>query len=357
MAYIGVDLHKDRFTAKFKTNINKDNLESYYLNPDGIRKFKGNLKKDDYVFLEASTPTFAFSDLIKRCVKETIVVDPFQFKVIVDSGKKTDKVDAGTLAKMGKYHVETGKDFLPEVCIPDKKIRKLRSLFTTYQLINREITMVKNRIYSIFRQNLKPYTKRYIFGKLMHDLESCDLDEEYKIQVKVLFEILDTIEKKKEEIKRKILIEGKSFMRDIDLLVSIKGISVFIALGLISDYDTINRFKNAKKFARYLRSTPKTETSNKRVKNGKTQKSGRKLSFSFMLQGMNHFVIENHHLAKFYFKIKKTKGGGKARTALIRKMLVTIYHMLKKREYYWFMDRELHNRKMKEYKEFLEKNH
>lgn len=356
MAYIGVDLHTDKFTAMFKDNKKRENLETYHINPNGIRKFKSELNENDYIFLEASTPTFSFTDLIEDKVKKAIVVDPFQFKAIANSGKKTDKVDAGTLARMGKYHIESGENFLPEVYKPEESIRKLRSLFTTYQIINKQITMVKNRIHSIFKQNLKPYSKGHIFNEIMVGHKPIDLDEEYKLQVEVLFDVLAKLEEKKSEIKKKILLTGEHFIEDTDILVSISGISVFLAIALISDYATISRFKNAKKFSKYLRSTPRTELSNQRVKNGKTQKNGRKLSFVFMLQGIPHFITENPGTAKSYMKLKRFKGAGKARTALIRKMFVAIFYMLRDRRYYRFMNKELHDKKMREYRKLLDEN-
>ena len=356
MAYIGVDLHSDKFTAAFRDKMNKDNLKSYYLDEYEIDNFKKSLKKDDYIFLEASTPTFAFTDLLKDTVKKTIVIDPFKFRAIADSRKKTDKIDARQLARMGKYHVEGDKKFLPEVYVVEKRIRKLRSLFTTYRLLNKEITMIKNRIHSLFKQNLKPYSKKHIFDEIMTGLKPIDLDEEYKIQVEVLFDVLSKIEEKKSGIKEKILLTGEPFLADIDILVSISGISVFVALGLISDYATVERFQNAKQFSKYLRSTPKSEESNKKVKTGKTQKNGRKLSIELMLQSINHFRRESLFIDKFYWRLKQGKGGCKARIAVARKMFVTIYFMLREREYYRHMNKKLHDKKMRQYKRFLAKN-
>lgn len=356
MAYIGIDLHTNRFTAKFKGKGDGDYLRSYYMDKDGVKKFIRELKKDDYVFMEASTPTFTFSDLIRDKVKETIVLDPFQFKAIANSRKKTDKIDAGTLARMGKYHVESGEDFLPEVYIPEEIIRKLRSLFTTYNLIKKQITQTKNRIYSIFKQNLKPYTRKYIFEEPRYNLDKEEIDEEYKIQIEILLEVLDKLEEEKDRIKKEILLLGEPFMEDIDILVSISGISVFTALGLISDYATIDRFQNPKQFSKYLRSTPKSEISNRKVKTGKTQKSGRKLSLNLMLQSMNHFRRESPYINGFYIRLKKGKGACRARMAVIRKMLVIIFFMLQRKEYYRYMNRILHDRKMREYRRFLEKS-
>ncbi len=42
----------------------------------------------------------------------------------------------------------------------------------------------------------------------------------------------------------------------IRLLTSIKGISVFTAIGIMSDVVDINRFPSTKKFSSYLRSAP-----------------------------------------------------------------------------------------------------
>lgn len=357
MAYIGIDLHSNRFTAHFIGADNKGETASYLID-DQLRytqRFLDELSPDDWVFIEASTNTFAFSDVIKDRVKRVVVVDPYQFRQDVDRGKKTDKIDAKKLAKEGKYHVETGEDFLPEVYIVDEKIRKLRSLFTTYMLVSKEIIMVRNRIYSLFKENLKPFTRQQIFGSLRHNLDASGLAEEYKLQVRVLFEILEHLIAKREEIKRSIFVLGEHFMEDIDILVSISGVSVFIALAIIADYGTIDRFAKAKQFSRYLRSTPRSEVSNERRKDGKIHKNGRKLAIKMLLQGLHHSIRENTCMRKFFNRLKKGKGKCKARIAITRKLFVIMFFLLKKRVYYKQMNQALHDRKMKEYKRFLEK--
>jgi len=190
----------------------------------------------------------------------------------------------------------------------------------------------------------------------MTGLKPIDLDEEYKIHVEILFDILSKLQEKKAEIKEKILLTGEPFIPDIDILVSIGGISVFGALGLISDYATVKRFKKAKQFCKYLRSTPKTEESNKKTKNGKTQKNGRKQSMELMLQSIGHFKRKSPFINEFYWRLRKGKGACKARTAVVRKILTAMYYMLREREYYGYMNKKLHDRKMREYKRFLEKN-
>jgi transposase len=352
MNYIGVDLHKNRFTVAYRSN-KEVKVVTYHLRE--MDKFISTLQKDDYVFIEATANTFAFCDRIKDYVKEVIVIDPFQFRVICDSGKKTDRIDARKLAKMGQYHIESGRDFLPEVYIPEEGIRRLRSLFTTYTLISKELTMTKNRIYSLCVEELE-IVDGYTIDELKEEYEGLNLSEGHKMQIRVLFRVIETLEEEKEEVKREILLAGEPYKDDVDILVSISGVSVFIALGLIADYGDVKRFKNGKAFSKYLRSVPRSEVSNEKVWNGKTYKSGRKLSINLILQGMNHFVKDDSPVAKSYNRIKKSKGACKARVASVRKIFVIIYYMLINREYYRYMNKKLHDRKMRDYENFLKRN-
>ena len=136
-------------------------------------------------------------------------------------------------------------------------------------------------------------------------------------------------------------------------MTSIDGISVFIAIGLISDYVTIERFKNAKQFTSYLRSVPKVDGSNRRIYIGKTKKDGRRLTMSLLIQSLYHVLKKESFLKDFYIKKQYGKSKGKVRMAVVRKLLVAIYYMLREKKYYRYMDENNHNRKMKEYERFL----
>ncbi len=123
-------------------------------------------------------------------------------------GKKTDKIDAKKLEKAGRNHIETGRDFLPIVYIPDKEIRKFRSLFSIYNLLLKEINITRNRIHSLFRQNLSKWRGREEEEELEKDLERSGMEEEYKVQARRFFEVLKVLMKEKEETKKEILIIG-----------------------------------------------------------------------------------------------------------------------------------------------------
>ncbi len=329
---------------------------TFPINEDSLKRFYTKLSGQDYVSIEASTNTFSFYNLIKNKVKDALVVNPLQFQIIHNSGKKTDKIDAFKLSRMLKYHVESDNDFLPTVYVPEENVRKLRALFTTYKLYKKQITSVKNRVHSILKQNLKPYNKKYIFSPdKRNEILNLDIAEEYKIQIKMLYESVEHLEKKAEEIKKEILYAGRKYKKEIEILTSVHGISPFVAIALISDYAQIDRFKNGKHFSSYLRSAPKVDSSNDTTHIGKTNRQGRKLSISLLLQSLTHFRKINPNIESFYENKIKGKSKGKVRMAIVRKMFVSIYYMLRDREYYRYRNIKTHQNKMSIYEKFIKK--
>ena len=84
---------------------------------------------------------------------------------------------------------------------------------------------------------------------------------------------------------------------------------------------------------------------------------GRKLSVSLLTQSLNHFRDSNPKLNRWY-KEKEPyhKRKGKLSMALCRKVFAEVYHMPDKKEYHYFRDEKLHDKKMDEYYKFLDVN-
>ena len=144
-------------------------------------------------------------------------------------------------------------------------------------------------------------------------------------------------------------------MPQIEILTSMTGISVITALAIISDIIDVSRFKNAKHFASYLRSTPRVESSNDKTIIKSTNKAGRKLSITLLSQSLNHFRDSNKTLTQFCERASIYKKKGIIRMALCRRVITQIYQMLKKQEYHYFYNPLLHKKKLDEYRRFLEK--
>jgi transposase len=145
-------------------------------------------------------------------------------------------------------------------------------------------------------------------------------------------------------------------MHQIDILTSMSGISVITAIAIIADIIDISRFKNSKHFASYLRSAPQVESSNEHTVIKSTNKAGRKLSITLLSQSLNHFRDDNKKINDWYTKLSVYKKKGIIRMALCRRVFTEIFQMLKKEEYHWCINPELHEKKMTEYKKLLKKN-
>lgn len=359
VSYYGIDFHVNRFTYHV-IRVHDDGSitrETRTLYLDELNtKFIPKLTRNDYVCVEALTGSFAFITIIKKYVKDALVLNPYDLKLITNSSKKNDKIDAKKLANKLKYYVESNdpEDDFPIVHIPEKHVRELRSLFTTYNLLKKQKIQLKNRIHSILKDNLIIYNEGNLFRHIDYEMiESFQISETYRIQIKILYEQLLNTDERQIEIKDEIIKHGLNyFEHEIILLIGMKGISELIACAIMADTGDIKRFKTANRFTSYMRSAPKLDSSNEKVHNGKTDKKGRKLSYSLVLQGLTHLKNGNPNFSNFYKAKINGKSKGKVRSALVRKTFKTIYFILKNKEIYRFYDEKNYNKKLKEIERF-----
>ena len=342
MKFIGIDLHSNRFNICVLDKKGRKVKEKYELNETGLARFLEILDKSTYLIVESSTNTFAFISQVKHMVKRVVVVNPFKMKLIPLGNKKTDKVDAEKLATYLKMCVMTGEELICEVYVPEEPIQKLRALFSTHRLLRKQVTQVKNRIHSLFKQNLCPFTKEYIFGKARRkQLLEIDLHEADRLQIELLLDQLSAIEEKIKQIETMIKVVGADYYQEVEILTSLRGISVKTALAIIADVGDVTRFANSKHFCSYLRSTPVVDSSNETTKIKSTTKFGRTLTITLIAQSLNHFRDANPKLNRWYNKYDGYKSKGKIRMALMRRTLTEIYQMLSKGEYHYFRDADM----------------
>lgn len=359
--YIGVDLHYNQLTYHMirKDSEGKISRENGTIPTEIIdAKFPNLSCGETYVCVEATSTTYSFINMISQYVDKIIVVNPQDFKEICCSSKKTDRIDAKKLANRLKIHIEDNdqEDDFPEVYIPDKDAQRLRRLFSTYEYVNKQIVSVKNKIKSVFRSNLVPVPKMTKYCDLVQEGLKNNLDSVCIFQLKIFAEELNQLKIHKEDIKIEISILGmKRFSDEIQLLMTIPGISDFTACSIMADVVDISRFKNHKKFASYLRSAPRVHSSDTVTHIGKIDKKGRKLTFKYLTQGISHFKRTNPVLKDFYERKCNGKSKGKVRAAIIRKIIVIIYYMLKNNEMYRFSDRAKYLKKIKLFEKKIER--
>jgi transposase len=154
----------------------------------------------------------------------------YQLKNINLPDKKTDKVDADKLARMLKLQVLGGEKLIVGVTIPPKEISDLRSLFASYRIIRKQITQTKNRIHSLLKENLYPFTKEYIFGKKTRKaIRSISRDQVLSFRINFRMDSLEQLESSFDILEERIKIAGAPFVKEIDILSSLsRGTSIGI---------------------------------------------------------------------------------------------------------------------------------
>ncbi len=301
--FYGIDLHADSFKAAVLSEKSDEvTMETVSLKTDALKTFVNKLTYDDYISVEASTNTFWFVDQVKEYVKEVYVVDPYKFSIIANSRKKTDKIDAIKLAKKLKYYIcyDKSADEFPTIYIPSKEISELRSMFVTYEVLKKQACMTKNRIRSLFRQNgIFGFSKENLsYNHIQEKIRSLPLSPALSVQINILLSVLNSLEDEKENVKEAILKMGRIFFKEINILTSIRGVSPFLAIAIMSDIADINRFSNAKKLSSYLRAAPRIDASGNMTHVGKVNKQSRTLTASLMTESIKHFIDSSDRLHK-----------------------------------------------------------
>ncbi len=232
------------------------------------------------------------------------MIDPHKFRIIKDSWNSTDKQDSWNMVKALWLYIVTGEFGISTVYKPDGVIRELRKLFSQYQLLNRQIRVLKNSIQAIVVDNgitLPKEEKNTLllskYGKEV--LKRLELPRASEISIRGSLELLWRVEEEKERIVEDIIIAGEPLKEAVKLLMTIKGIPPLTALAFLADVGDINRFKKQKKMNAYLGLVPKGKESGGKSKTGHINRESRKLTRTILTQSIYHVSNASPYFRNF----------------------------------------------------------
>ena len=327
---VGIDLHKEVAVVCFVDEKGKVELrDRFEVRPEAIEAFaKKRLRKTDRVALESTTNTWAVVRLLKPHVAEVRVSNPYKTRVIAESNIKTDKVDAEVLAQLLRL------DYLPGVWEPDPKTSELRALSARRVQLVRDRTRVRNRIHAILAQRLiKPEVEALFSKKGLDWLKIVPLDAAGKAGLECELRLHDLLEKEIAATKVEMAHEGHADPR-VKLLITLPGVDLVVAEGLIAAIGDIERFSDPDKLASYLGLCPKTKQSASTCHHGPITKAGNTMARWLLVQAAHHLNSNPGPLGFFYRKIARKKGANVAATAGARKLATIAWHLLKNNQPY-----------------------
>jgi len=354
----GIDRHKSFWTISV---LNRAGEEVRF---EGtcreFREYVGELGPSDAVALEASNGSFWWADQIEAKGAKCFVVDPRKFRIIKDSWNKTDRQDARNLAKALWVHVVTGEFGIPTVYKPSGVIRELRKLFAQYCALNRQITRLKNGLQAIFVENgveLKREGKARLFPaesglELVKELE---VSAASRVCLEVSLQVLWSVEEAKERVAAEILLAGEPLKSQVELLITVKGVTPLIALAFLADVADIRRFRTLRKMNAYLGLVPRARNSGGKERSGHITRESRKLTRTILTQCVHHVAASSVSLDRYYQELRVKRGTGRARVAVIRRLCGMMRRMLLSGEQYRWMDRRLYEKKLRQYERVLKR--
>jgi transposase len=158
MRIIGLDVHRSFAEVAILERGTIRGAGRIALERERVIEFGKALDLDEVVF-EATGNTAVFVRLLSPFVRRMIVANPLQVRAIAWAKVKTDKIDAGVLAKLH------ASGFLPEVWVADEDTEVLRRRVAERTQLVTQMTRLKNRIHAVLHANLIPRYDGKLFGK------------------------------------------------------------------------------------------------------------------------------------------------------------------------------------------------
>ena len=122
--------------------------------------------------------------------------------------------------------------------------------------------------------------------------------------------------------------------RDAQLLATIPGIGVTLAMLISTEIDGIYRFPSVSKLCSYAGLVPSTHSSGGKTYHGKITSEGNRWIRWALVEAAVPASYADAEIRERIDTLRKTKGANVAKTAIARWLLKVAYHVLKERRPY-----------------------
>lgn len=329
---IGIDIHR----TFGEVVIWQDGLLRHQGRVDMTRTalegFGRSLEATDEVVIEATGNGMAVSRVLSPFVQRVVIANPLQVKAIAHAHVKTDKVDAGTLASLH------AAGYLPEIWTPDAPTERMRRLVARrYQLV-RHRTRIKNSVHAILHAHLIPKCPHAdLFNRRGRDWlarQPLPDDEHFAIgrHVRELDRLGDDLAVLDRQIAQDALDDPA-----IKRLMTITGVNLTVAAGLMAAIGDIGRFQSPQKLVSYFGLNPRVRQSGLgAAHHGRISKVGRSHARAMLVEAAWAAAKAPGPLHAFFVRIRAKRGHQVAAVAVARKLAVLCWHLLTKEEdYHW----------------------
>lgn len=295
-----------------------------------IQEFFAKLGRFQAV-LEATASYEWFVELIEPLADRVVLAHPKKLRVIAESTKKTDKLDAQVLAEFLILGM------IPESWRPTPRVRAHRALVRHRYYLQKRSTSVKNKL----RHILSDYNAdiRALFTiKGRQYLKEVPLSDADRFRVRLLLEELDQHVRRRERLDRKLrqfAAKGSVAEREArQILASIPYIGPVTIDVVLSEVGDFGRFRAQRKLTAYAGLAPGRRQSDGRTKDLGITKEGSRLLRWALIQAAWRLVGRTRRWGFLYDRLKQRCGAKKAIVAVARRLWCVMVSMLKSGQTY-----------------------
>jgi transposase len=256
---------------------------------------------------------------------DVTLANPSKNRLIAEASVKTDRLDAKRLAHL----LHSG--MLAESYVPEDEIRELRDLVRSRKSLVEEQTSEKNRVRAVLKRTNNTYSSE-LFGptgrEFLSELSLSSSDRTIiEAHLAVIEELEDQIEKLEEAIEQRVLESPAA-----QLLLTIPGVGQTTAAVIVAELGEIDRFNTDKEVVSYAGLDPVVHQSGETEVHGSISKEGPGALRWALIQAARVSVRCEEYFGNFYTRLKRRKNDQIAIVATARKLLVSVFYMLKRNE-------------------------
>jgi transposase len=280
------------------------------------------------VALEAGNQSAWVHDLLVEFGARVTVVNPAKVKLIAQSRRKTDKIDARILCELLRL------DGLPEpVHVPAPEVRALRGLLLARRQLVQARVKLTNIVRGLLRQEgvaLEPGALQSFVGwqrLLARQYPRTHLQP----VLAAYFESFKALTRSRQALDRQLGVRERQDRRAARLKTMPK-VGRIAALTFLAAVDDVHRFSTSRKLVGYTGLAPTVRSSGERTVYGAITRQGRAELRAVWVQ-IAHLVANDKGratapLRKWFGRVAYHRGKKTAIVALARKLLTIAYRLL-----------------------------
>lgn len=335
MKFVGVDLHKKTISicvvGKVRGKIKVLDRKRLACRPsEMITKYFQTLGTIQLA-VESTIGYEWFAALAEPLCDRIVIAHPAKLRVIAESTRKTDKIDAQILAEFLAH------DMLPQAWMPPHRVRQHRSLVRYRHRIQGRMTSLKNRSRGLLARYNEDRAGLFTKAGWQAAMSLPLLETEKWILARLGAEL---------RYQQKRLREADQALADFAqtapaierelraILVTMPGVGTVTIDVVLAELGDVRRFRNSRQISSFAGLDPGVrESASKRKDLGISRAGSRMLRWA-MIQLAWRIVRQSLRWHFRYEQLKARKGSKKAITAIARRQLVILAAMLRRGEPY-----------------------